>query len=195
MSDQGQVTLLLSKIAAGDPDALDRLVPLVYAELHRMAATYLKREAPGHTLQATALVNEVYLRLVGRQQPGYAGRAHFYGIASRIMRQILVDHARSRMAAKRGGDVCKVPLDEARDSPDDRPDEMLAVDDALQALECHDPEKLRLIELRFFAGLTAEETADLLGLPVNTVRNQLRIAQAWLRREVGTGLPAGIRRA
>lgn len=188
MSNQAQVTLLLARIAGGDRDALDRLVPLVYAELHRMAATYLKREAPGHTLQATALVNEVYLRLVGQQQPGYTGRAHFYGIASRIMRQILVDHARARMAAKRGGEVCKVSLDEALDSLDDRPGEMVAMDDALQALERHDPEKLRLVELRFFAGLTAEETAEMLGLPVNSVRTQLRLAQAWLRREMAASV-------
>jgi RNA polymerase sigma factor (TIGR02999 family) len=180
------VTELLRRLAGGDRNALDRLIPLVYAELHRMAASYLKRENPDHTLQATALVHEAYLKLAGGSQPDFQSRAHFYGIASRIMRQILVDHARTRMAAKRGGGL-RVPLEEAAASFQERPGLMMALDDALEELGRRDPDKLRLVELRFFAGLSAEESADMLGLPLESVRYQLRMAQAWLRREMASG--------
>jgi RNA polymerase sigma factor (TIGR02999 family) len=179
-----QVTVLLRRLHDGDKAVMDELVPLVYAELHRMAASYLRREHRDHTLQSTGLVHEAYLRMVGQEQPDFQSRSHFFGIASRVMRQILVDHARSRHAAKRGGDTPKVSLEEAIERIEDRPGVMIAIDDALNALGKRDPEKLRLVELRFFGGMTAEESAEMLGLPVQTVRSQLRVAQAWLRREV-----------
>lgn len=168
----------------GERAMLDRLVPVVYAELRHMAASYLRQENPGHTLQPTALVHEAYLKIVGSKQPDYASRAHFYGVASRAMREILVDHARSRMAVKRGGGACNVPLEDALAMYHDRPQLMVELDSALEALGRHDPDKLRLVELRFFAGLTAEESAELTGLPVTTVRFHLRLAQAWLRRDM-----------
>jgi len=186
MPTEPVVTQLLRELADGDKSVLEQLVPLVYAELHRMAESYLKREQPGHTLQATALVNEVYLKLAGANQPACRSRAHFFGIASRIMRQILVDHARSRMTAKRGGGEAKAPLADAVADVRARPGLMVALDDALKALGRHDPNKLRLVELRFFAGLSAEESAEMLGLPVEHVRYQLRVAQAWLRREMAS---------
>jgi RNA polymerase sigma factor (TIGR02999 family) len=181
------LTELLRELAEGDRSALDRLVPLVYAELHRMAASYLKRENPDHTLQATALVHEAYLKLAGASQPDCQSRAHFYGIASRIMRQILVDHARARLAGRRGGGGQKVPIEDGMASFHERPRQMVALDDALEELGRRDPDKLHLVELRFFAGLSAEESAELLGLPLERVRYQLRMAQAWLRREMAAG--------
>jgi len=175
---------LLRKLKSGDKAVMDELVPLVYSELHRMAATYLRGEEREHTLQTTALVHEAYLRLVGQNHPDFEGLAHFYGIASRLMRQILVDHARSRLAGKRGGGVVRVPIEEALANIEERPGATIALDDALSALEKLYPDKARLVELRFFAGLTAEESARLLDIPVDTVRHRLRVAQAWLRREV-----------
>jgi RNA polymerase sigma factor (TIGR02999 family) len=175
----------VERLECDDKAALDGLVPLVYGELRRMASSYLKREYREHTLQTTGLVHEVYLRLAAAGRLGCESRTHFYGIASRMMRQILVDHARERLAQKRGGGQERVSLDEAPDRGGTRPQAVIALDDALRALERFDPEKARLIELRFFAGLTAEESAELLGLPVQTVRSRLRVAQAWLRREIG----------
>jgi RNA polymerase sigma factor (TIGR02999 family) len=184
MTEQPRVTDLLRELADGDRGVLDRLVPLVYAELHHMAASYLRREAPGHTLQATALVHEAYLKLAAASQPDCRTRAHFYGIASRVMRQILVDHARKRLAGKRGSGTPAVLLDDAMAMVHDRPATMVALDDALEALGRHAPRQLHLIELRFFAGLSAEESAQLLELPLTSVRYQLRVGQAWLRREM-----------
>ncbi len=185
MSDQPEMTALLERLGSGDKAALDNLVPLVYEELRRMASSYLRGEHREHTLQTTALVHEVYLRLASRDQPDCDGPAHFYGIASRMMRQILVDYARERLAQKRGGGAPRASFDEAAAKGEDRPHEVIALDDALRSLEQFDSEKARLIELRFFAGLTAEESSKLLGLPVPTVRARLRVAQAWLRREIG----------
>ena len=178
------ITLILRDFAAGDKTALDRLMPLVYAELHRLADSHLRRERPGHTLQPTALVNEAYIRLVGQDQPDYQSRAHFLGVAAHVMRQILVDHARARAADKRGGGQPARTLDESIDAAIERPLAMIAVDDALQALGRTDPQKAQLVELRFFGGLTAEESADVLQLPVEKVRSELRVAQAWLQREL-----------
>ncbi len=149
-----------------------------------MAGTYLRGERPNHTLQPTALVHEVYLRLVGGDQPDFQSRAQFYGIASRIMRQILVDHARRRTSAKRGGGEVRITLGEPFTKYGSGYDVITAVDDALKTLEQQDETKARLIEMRFFGGLTAEESAETLSLPVQTVRNQLRVAQAWLHREL-----------
>jgi len=180
----GPITLMLRDFAAGDKTALDRLMPLVYAELRRLADSHLRRERSSHTLQPTALVHEAYIRLLGQDQPDYRSRAHFLGIAAHVMRQILVDHARSRGAGKRGGGQPGCSLDESIDAAVERPVALVAVDDALDALEQTDPQKARLIEMRFFGGLTAEESADVLQLPVDKVRAELRIAQAWLQREL-----------
>src|SRR5579871_618855 len=178
------VTLILREFAAGDKSALDRLMPLVYAELRRLADRQLSRERTGHTLQPTALVNEAYIRLTGQDQPDYRSRAHFLGVASRLMRQILIDHARARSAGKRGGGAVNYSLEETFDTPLEQPADILTVDDALEALERQDARKARLIEMRFFGGLTAEESAEALDLPVEKVRGELRLAQAWLQREL-----------
>jgi len=159
-------------------------MPHVYAELRRLAGHYLRQERPGHTLQPTALVHEAYFRLVDQNLPDCKGRAHFLGVAAHIMREILIDHARSRGAAKRGSGQPVFSLDEFMDAPIEKPSAMVLVDDAIQALEVHDPNKAKLIEMRFFGGMTAEESAEVLGLPVEKVRGELRIAQAWLRREL-----------
>jgi RNA polymerase sigma-70 factor (ECF subfamily) len=178
------ITSALHDMARGDPSAIDRVMPLVYAELRRLAGHYLRQERKEHTLQPTALVHEAYFRLVGENQPEYQNRSHFLGIAAHAMRQILIDHARTRNAAKRGGGVAAFSMDECMDSPLERPSALIQVDDALKALEVHDRRKAQLIEMRFFGGMTAEESADALGLPVQKVRAELRIAQAWLKREL-----------
>ncbi len=166
-------------------------MPLVYAELHRLAGSYLRNERPGHTLQPTALVHEAYVRLVDQDQPDYRSRAHFLGVAACLMRQILIDHARSRNAAKRGAGAPNYSLEQLGDAVAyDRPSMLIAVDDALQALEQRDPQKAKLVEMRFFGGLTAEESAQVLGLPVEKVRNELRVAQAWLHRELNAQDPS-----
>jgi RNA polymerase sigma factor (TIGR02999 family) len=178
------ITVALQDLANGDKSALDRLLPSLYNELKKLAGHYLRQERPGHTLQPTALVHEAYFRLVDQDLPNYQGRAHFLGVAAHVMRQILVDHARSRSAAKRGAGQAVFQLDEFMDAPIERPAAMVAVEDAIQALEVHDERKAKLIEMRFFGGMTAEESAEVLDLPVEKVRGELRIAQAWLRREM-----------
>jgi RNA polymerase sigma-70 factor (ECF subfamily) len=183
------ITLILHELAGGDKDALNRLMPLVYAELRQVADAYLRNERPGITLQPTALVHEAYIRLIKQDQPDFRSRAHFLGIASHIMRQILIDHARLRNAGKRGGGMPKYSLDEAWNAAAERPSILLALDDALCQLERKDPRKTKLIEMRFFGGLTAEESAEVLELPVEKVRGELRVAQAWLQREL-SGAPA-----
>jgi RNA polymerase sigma-70 factor, ECF subfamily len=184
MQTSQPITLALEDLAKGDSTALERLMPMVYTELRRLAGHYIRQERKGHTLQPTALVNEAYFRLVGENQPEYHNRSHFLGVAANAMRQILIDHARTRNAAKRGGGVAPFSIDECMDAPLERSSALIAVDDALQALEVHDPGKARLIELRFFGGMTAEESAEALNLPVAKVRSELRIAQAWLKREL-----------
>lgn len=178
------LTQLLNEVKAGDKDALDRLVPLAYAELRRLADNYLRRERSDHTLQPTALVHEAYMRLIGQDQPEYRNRAHFFGVAAQLMRQILVDHARTRNAGKRGGGDSKVPLESVAQPMAASPEMFLDLDEALQRLERQDARKARVIEMRFFAGLTAEETAETLGVSVETVRRDLRLGQAWLQREM-----------
>jgi RNA polymerase sigma factor (TIGR02999 family) len=184
MGRETSIIALLNQLKDGDKAVLDQIVPLVYAELHRMASNYLRGEYVQNTLQTTALVHEAYLRLAGGAQLDCQSLAHFYGIAARTMRQILVDHARVRNAAKRGAGAVHVPIDDALDNFIETPGATIALDDALKALEKQDPEKARLVELRFFGGLTAEESARLLELPLETVRHRLRLAQAWLRREI-----------
>jgi RNA polymerase sigma factor (TIGR02999 family) len=188
MAEAGSVTELLNNVKHGDQISLDYLVPLIYSELRRIASGCLRKERSGHTLQPTALVHEAYIRLVDQTQPDYQSRAHFFGIAAQIMRQILVDHARTRNAAKRGGGLEKVPVDLNKLSiSTERPEQILALEDAMQSLTKFDAQKARLVEMRFFAGLTAEESAELVGLPVQTVRRELRVAQAWLKRELDRG--------
>jgi RNA polymerase sigma factor (TIGR02999 family) len=176
--------VLVHEYANGDKGALDRLLPLVYAELRRIAQKHLRDERPGHTLQPTALVHEMYARLSVQSAPDVRDRIHFLSVAAGVMRQILIDHARTKYAQKRGGRQEKLSIDEARDACMEKPAIMVRIDDALNELARHDPRKARLIEMRFFGGLTAEESAAALDLPVNVVRRDLRVAQAWLQREL-----------
>jgi RNA polymerase sigma factor (TIGR02999 family) len=157
---------------------------LVYYELRRQAAHYLRHQMPGHTLQPTALVHELYLRLISRSQPDWQDRAHFFGAASTIMRQILVDHARARHAAKRGGPQVRVEFIETLEYSDERAADLLALDQALTEMAAFDPGKARALELRYFGGLTMEEMAEVLGVSISTVRRDIRSAEAWLRREL-----------
>ena len=177
------VTALLKQLGKGDRAVLDELVPLVYHELHQIAEGYLRREAPGHTLQPTSLIHEAYLRLVEQSHPDYTSRAHFYGVAARVMRQILVDHARVRQALKRGGEEANVPLSDTLQLPE-RPVLVVALDEALDRLMAVDERKARLVEMRFFAGMTAEEISECSDIPPYTVRRELRLAQAWLHKEL-----------
>jgi RNA polymerase sigma factor (TIGR02999 family) len=189
---RGQVTELLRAWRQGEKAAADRLIPLVYDELRQRAAAALRPERPQHTLTPTALVHEAYLRLVGQELPPLESRRHFYGIAARVMRQVLVDHARARRAAKRNLGREALPLDEAIPVGDERAASLVALDDALAALAAFDPEKARLVELRYFAGLTIEETAEMLGVSPATVKREWAVARAWLHREVaGDGAAPG----
>jgi RNA polymerase sigma factor (TIGR02999 family) len=183
MASTNEVTRLLIDWSKGDQAALDRLTPFVYDELHRQARHYMRRERPGHTLQTSALVNEAYLRLVDQNVP-WQNRAHFFGIAARLMRQILVDHARAHNYAKRGGGAQKVSLDQAADLAQARATDLVALDDALNGLAAIDPQQSRIVELRFFGGLTIEETAEVVGLSHATVEREWTSARAWLRREM-----------
>lgn len=176
-----------------DLDA-DQLMPLVYRELRRLAASYLRREHPGGTIQATGLVHEAYLRLAASHNPAWRDRTHFLGIAARSMRQILVERARRRRAAKRGGNPERLDLDDPDaiegSAIDPRGIDVLALDAALERLAAIDPERARVVELRFFAGLTVEETADALGTSAATVKRSWALARAWLQRELASGGPA-----
>lgn len=179
-----EITQLLLRWSRGDRAALDHLMPVVYEELHKLAHNYLRRERAGHTLQPTALVNEAYLRLVKqRDAPPLENRQHFFGVAAYLMRQILVQHARAHTAAKRGRGV-NFNLEEVLTYSDDNAAEMVALDDALLALAKFDERKARVIELRYFGGLSLTETAAALGLSVATVNNETRLARAWLHREL-----------
>jgi len=181
------ITVLVHEYANGDKAALDRLLPLVYAELRRIARKHLRDERPGHTLQPTALVHEMYSRLAGQTPPDLRDRVHFLSVAAGVMRQILIDHARTKYAQKRGGRQEKLSLDQAQEACMEKPALMVRIDDALNQLAREDPRKARLIEMRFFGGLTAEDSAAVLELPVNQVRRELRVAQAWLQRELDQG--------
>ncbi len=177
------VTALLKQLGTGDRAVLDELMPVVYRELHQIADSYLRRERGLHTLQPTSLIHEAYLRLVEQAHPDYTSRAHFYGVAARVMRQILVDHARARQALKRGGDEAKVPLSDTLEFPG-RPALVVALDEALDRLHAIDQRKAEWVEMRFFAGMTAEEISACSGTPPYTVRRELRLAQAWLHKEL-----------
>jgi RNA polymerase sigma-70 factor, ECF subfamily len=179
-----QVTRLLVAWSGGDQAALEELTPLVYAELHRLAHHYISQERPGHTLQTSALVNEAYLRLVEQKNIDWQCRAHFYGIAARLMRQVLVDYARRRGYAKRGGGARRVTLDEALAISDERTAEVVALDEALEGLAKLDPRQSQVVELRFFGGLSIEETAEVLGISPGTVMADWTVAKAWLHRAI-----------
>jgi RNA polymerase sigma factor (TIGR02999 family) len=181
------VTQLLVDWSNGDPAALDALLPLVNVELRRLAKRYMRRESPGHTLQTSALVNEAYLRLIDQKNARWQNRAHFFGIAARLMRRILIDHARSHHYQKRGGGAVQVSLDEAAAVTDARAAELLAVDEALEKLTAMDERKGRIVELKFFGGLTEEETAEVIGVSLPTVQREWRAAKAWLRRMLTDG--------
>jgi RNA polymerase sigma factor (TIGR02999 family) len=180
----GEVTRLLEEWARGDPQALAELMPVVYDELRRRAESYLRRERPGHTLQATALIHEAYLRLVEQRETRWQNRAHFFAIAAQLMRRILIDHARSRQTAKRGGAVHKVSLDGAAELPEQQDEDLMALDEALSQLAELDARQARVVELRFFGGLSIEEAAEVLDLSPATVKREWSMAKAWLKREV-----------
>jgi RNA polymerase sigma factor (TIGR02999 family) len=187
--ESAEITRLLKAWARGDSDALDRLTPLVYQQLHRMARAYMRRERPGHTLQATALVNEAFVRLVDSRDLDWTDRAHFFAVCARVMRRILVDAARSRAAVKRGGHVERAEHSTAIDfdrlaTRNDMTAQLCALDDALTSLARLDPRRARVIELRFFGGLTVEETGQVLQISPQTVMRDWRLARAWLAREL-----------
>ncbi len=179
-----EVTQLLVDWSDGNREALDELMPLVYEELHRLAHQCMGRERAGHTLQSSALVNEAYLRLVDLRRVRWQNRAHFFAIAAQLMRRILVDYARSRHYRKRGGGALQVSLGEAAMESPERAADVVALDDALQGLEAIDPRKSRIVELRFFGGLSIEETAEVLGVSPGTVMRDWTLAKAWLYQAV-----------
>jgi RNA polymerase sigma-70 factor, ECF subfamily len=185
MSDTHEVTLLLAEWAEGNQKALDDLTPLVYRELRKLAAGYLRKERQGHTLQPTALVHEAYVRLVDQTNPTWQSRSHFFGVAARLMRQILVDHARRKHAGKRAG--MNVPFNEAVSSREERSRDLVALDSGLTELEKIDPRKCKAVELRYFGGLSMDEIAHTLEVSEITVRRDLRMAEAWLRQEMQNG--------
>ena len=178
------LTQLLIDWSNGDQTALDKLVPVVEQELRRLAHHYMRRERAGHTLQTTALVNEAFVRLVNRKGVHWQNRAHFFGIAAQLMRTILVDHARSHASAKRGGGVDKLELNEAVVISQDKASEVIALDEALKQLELIDPQQSRIVELRFFGGLTVEEAAEVLHVSPATIKREWSTAKAWLYREL-----------
>lgn len=185
MSDAShEVTQLLVQWSNGDQAALDQLMPLVYGELRQMARRHMARQNPGHTLQTTALINEAYLKLVNQQDKHFQNRAHFFGVAAQAMRHILVDYARSKQYAKRGGDAPVVALDEALTVSEERAAELVAMDDALKELAKVDERKCRVVELRYFGGLSVEETAEVLKVSAITVMRDWSMAKSWLHREL-----------
>jgi RNA polymerase sigma factor (TIGR02999 family) len=186
-----QITDLLQAWSDGDQTALNRLMPLVYDELHRLATRYMRRERSDHTLQTTALINEAYLRLIERGHTRWENRAHFFAISAQLMRQILVDFARSRRSRKRGGGKFQVSLGEALAAPVKRDADLVALDDALNELAAIDERKSRIVELRFFGGLSEKETADVLKISPATVRRDWKVAKVWLLRELRRGQEDG----
>jgi RNA polymerase sigma-70 factor (ECF subfamily) len=187
----GDVTGLLHAWRGGDQAALDNLIPLLERELHRIAKHYMAAQPPGHTLQTTALVNEAYLRLIDAQRLSWHDRSHFLAVCSQIMRHVLVDHARARQAAKRGGSAEAAPLEEAWVASPEPDADIVAIDEALGALAKLYPRKARVIELRFFGGLSVEETAAVLEVSQDTVMRDWRLARSWLARELKQGKPHG----
>jgi RNA polymerase sigma factor (TIGR02999 family) len=184
LSPDGEVTQLLRQWCSGDTTVAERLTPLVYDELRRLAEAYMRRERPDHTLQPTELIHEAYLRLIGQGQPEWRGRSHFFSFAAHLMRQILVDHARARNANKRGAGLQKITLSRADAPAAERGVDLLALNEALDRLADVDQRRAHILELRFFGGMTEEETAESLEISVATVRRNMRLAEAWLYREL-----------
>lgn len=180
-----QITQLLHSWSEGDESAVEKLIPLVYDELHRLARRYMSEERPGHTLQTTALVNEAYVRLVDSAHANWADRNHFFAVCARVMRRILVDWARSRQTLKRGSDIPALELQDELAEPDRPGAALIAIDGALHALAVLDPRKSQVVELRFFGGLNVKETAQVLKVSEETVHRDWRLAKNWLRREIG----------
>jgi RNA polymerase sigma-70 factor, ECF subfamily len=193
MGEDNEVTLLLSALTRGEAGAASRLVPVVYNELRRLAARYMRRERPDHTLQATALVHEAFLKLVEQRAVNWQSRAHFFGVAAQLMRRILIDHARGHLRQKRGGEHKKVSLDEAFIFSEQQSAELLAVDESLTRLSKLDARQGRVVELRFFGGLSVEEAAEVLGISPKTVKRDWSIAKAWLYADLKErhGIDAG----
>jgi len=187
----GDVTLLLGQLRAGKQDVAGQLVPLIYEELRRIAGAQMRRERPGHTLQATAVVHEAYMRLAGEQDVPWQNRAHFFAIAAKTMRQVLLDYARQRHAGKRGGEGAqKVEIDVELLIGANRIEDIVALDEVVTRLSKLDPQQGRIVELRFFAGLNVEETAEVMGISDTTVKREWRSAKAWLHRELATAKSA-----
>jgi len=183
-SSPSDVTLMLKQLSAGNQEMLDRLFPVLYDELRRLAAYYLQRERHDHTLQATALVNEAYLRLVDQRQVEWKNRDHFFGVAAQVIRRILLDYARKHEAVKRGGSVTKISLDDAVVLCEENAAELLELDRLLTRLTSVDPQQGRIVELRFFGGLSVEETASLMDMSPATVKREWAVARAWFAREL-----------
>lgn len=184
LTPQLNVTEMLNHWGNGDREVLDKLIPIVYKELRRQAGHYLRREGPGNTLQTTGLVHETYLKLVDQRRVQWQNRAHFFGLAAQLMRRILIDHIRKRKAAKRGGLDLKLPLEEAMAVSTEREIDLLTLDEALTRLAKIDEQQSRIVELRFFSGLSVEDTAGVLGISERTVKRDWQVAKAWLRREI-----------
>ena len=184
ISSRTQVTDLLVDWSEGDQEALNKLMPLVYDELRRLARRHLRHERPSHTLQTTALVHEAYLKLVDQKNNNFQNRVQFFAVAAQVMRHILVDYARSRGAFKRGGDYCRLSLDEAVISSEEKDPDLLTLNEALNSLAVIDSQQSRVVELRVFGGLTVEETAEALGVSPRTVKREWSMAKAWLHRQI-----------
>jgi RNA polymerase sigma factor (TIGR02999 family) len=184
VATQSELTNLLDDWKQGDPSALEKLTPLIYDELRRIAHRYARRERNGHTLQTTALINEAYVRLAGNESPDWQNRQHFFAVTAQVMRHILIDHARRRQALKHGGGGQQVSLSEAKGMTNERAAELIALDDALEELAALDARKSQVVQLRFFGGLSLEETAEVLGVSLMTVRRDWRAAKAWLYKRV-----------
>jgi len=183
-SSQLDVTALLSELTRGNQAAAEKLIPLIYGELKRLARNYMRRERPDHTLQTTALVHEAYLKLVGQQAANWQNRSHFFGVAASLMRRILIDHARGHLREKRGAGKRTLPLEEALIFSRERSEELVRLDDALERLASIDPRQSRIVELRFFGGLSVQETSEFLGVSPNTVKRDWVVAKAWLHSEL-----------
>jgi RNA polymerase sigma factor (TIGR02999 family) len=180
----GEVTQLLARLSAGDSEASARLIPLIYSELRVMAGRYMRRERTDHTLQATVLVHEAYMRLAGPNRIQWQNRAHFFGVAAQVMRRVLLDYARDHRALKRGGAASRITLDPSLRPTESHLDYVLILEESLQKLAATDPEQSRLVELRFFAGMTVQETSEVMGISTATVKREWAHAKAWLRREM-----------
>jgi RNA polymerase sigma factor (TIGR02999 family) len=189
MENQGEITRLLGELRNGDSEAESRLVEAVYPELRKIASRHLRRERAGHTLQATALVNEAYLQLVGQQDKEFQNRSHFFAVAAQLMRRILVDYARQKKAQKRDGGLQRVELTDVFAIGDEKLEEVLAIDEALTRLAGWDPRQSKVVELRFFGGLTEEEVADVLSVSLRTVKRDWNVARAWLHGELNGAQP------